>query len=82
MARSGVPRKSALCPHSAVKRPHWVRKKFQYEILGIFDQILLYERPKMLILILELKLFEILSNFDVSKIEILLSKIITMLKIV
>ena len=25
MVRSGVPRKSALCPHSAVKWPHWVR---------------------------------------------------------
>ena len=39
MVTTGVPRKSAHCPHSAVKWPHCVRKKYGYEILGIFDHI-------------------------------------------
>ena len=80
MAKSSTSHKSAHCPHSAVKWPHWVRKKIDNEILGIFEQILLYECTKVMKFIIEQKKFEILSNFDIFKIEISLSKIIAILK--
>ena len=82
MVTTGVPRKSAHCPHSAVKWPHLVRKKSGYEILSIFEHILLYERTKLPKLILEPKYFVILCNFDVFKIAISLIKNIAMLKFV
>ena len=46
MAKSSTSHKSAHCPHSAVKWPHWVREKIDHEILGFFEQILLYECTK------------------------------------
>ena len=55
MVTTGVPRKSAHCPHSAVKWPHLVRKKFGYEILKIFEQVLIYEWLNFMKFILELK---------------------------
>ena len=48
MAKSSTSHKSAHCPHSAVKWPHWVRKKIDYEILRIFEQILLYKCTKVM----------------------------------
>ena len=55
-------------------------EKSGYEIMNIFEQILLYEHAKLPKLILEQKYFGIFNIFDVSKIVILLIKNIAMLK--
>ena len=81
MARSGVPRKSALCPRSAVKWPHWVRKKFRYEILGIFDQILRMDCQNYCFIVKFRSFLVIFTNFDIFKIAISKSTCINSLKI-
>ena len=43
MVKSFTSHKSAHCQHCAVKWPHLVQQKNVYEILKIFEQILIYE---------------------------------------
>ena len=80
MAKSSTSHKSAHCPHCAVKWPHLVRGKNVYEILKIFEQILIYEWSNFMKFILELKKFEILNKLDIFNTLITLSKIIAILK--
>ena len=81
MAKSFTLHKSAHCPHSAVKWPHWVRKKYRYEILGIFDQILRMDCLNYCFIVKLRSFLVIFTNFDVFKIAISKSTCMNSLKI-